>query len=61
VAVDIAHQLYYLDVVDPTLKDPNHLETLSNKAMDAVHKEHMTTFHKLFLICDLSLGLKFFQ
>ncbi len=58
-AIDIAHQLYYVDVVDPTLKDSNQLETLSNKAMDVIHKEHMTTFHKQLHVCDLSLGLEF--
>ncbi len=55
--VDIARQLYYSDVVDPTLRDLNQLETL--KAMDVVQKEYMTTFHKQLPICDPSLGPKF--
>jgi hypothetical protein len=59
VAIDTAHQLYYVDVVDPALKDPSQLETLSNKVMDLVYKEHMTTFHKQLLVCNPSLGLKF--
>jgi hypothetical protein len=31
-AINISHQLYYADVVDPILKDLDQLETLSNKA-----------------------------
>jgi hypothetical protein len=57
--VDIAHQFYYSDVVEPTLKDPNQLETLNNNAMDAVRKEHMTNFHKWLFVCNPSLGPKF--
>jgi hypothetical protein len=34
--VDITHQLFYADVVDPTLRDLDQLETLSNKTMDVV-------------------------
>jgi hypothetical protein len=34
--VDTTHQLYYADVVDPTLRDLNQLETLSNKVVDIV-------------------------
>jgi len=59
VVVDTAHHFYYADVVDLALKDPYPLETLSNKAMDTIHKEHMTTFHKQLPICKLSLGSKF--
>jgi len=59
--VDTTHQLYYANVVDLVLKDPYQLETLNNKAMDAVRKEHMIAFHKRLPICDLSLGLKFMQ
>lgn len=57
-AVDIAHQLYYLDV-DLVLEESDQLETLNNKAMDEIRKEHMTSFHKWMPICDPSLGLKF--
>jgi len=46
VAIDITHQLYYADVMDPTLRDSDQLETLNNKAMDVFHKEHMIIFHK---------------
>jgi hypothetical protein len=35
-AIDITHQLYYADVVDPTLRDLDQLGTLNNKAMDVV-------------------------
>jgi hypothetical protein len=59
VVINIAHQLYYADVVDPTLRDPDQQETLSNKAMDAIYKEHMTAFHKRLPICDPSLGPNF--
>jgi hypothetical protein len=48
-------------VVDLALRDPNQLETLNNKAMDAVQEEHMTTFHKRLPVCDPSLGPKFLQ
>ncbi len=57
--IDIAHQLYYADVADPALRDSDQLETLSNKAMDAIYKEHMTAFHKWLPVCDPSLGPKF--
>jgi hypothetical protein len=46
VAIDIAHQLYYADVVDLTLRNLDQLETLNNKAMDVIRKKHMTIFHK---------------
>jgi hypothetical protein len=59
--VDTAHQLYYADVIDLALKDPDWLETLSKKAMDMICKEHMTIFHKQLLVCDPSLGLEFLQ
>jgi hypothetical protein len=36
VVVDTTHQLYYADVVDPTLRDLDQLETLSSKAMDII-------------------------
>ncbi len=36
VVVDTGHQLYYLDVVNQTMKDLDELETLNNKAMDVV-------------------------
>jgi hypothetical protein len=61
VAIDTTNQLYYSDVVNPTSKDPNQLETLSNRTMDAVRKEHMTTFHKWLHVCDPSLNPKFLQ
>jgi hypothetical protein len=44
--VDTAHQFYYVDVVDLVLRDLDQIETLNNKVMDVVHKEHMTIFHK---------------
>jgi hypothetical protein len=47
--------------VDLALRDLNQLETLNNKAMDAVQEEHMTVFHKRLHVCDLSLGSKFLQ
>jgi hypothetical protein len=37
------------------------LASLSNKVMESVWKEHMTMFHERLLICDLALGLEFFQ
>jgi hypothetical protein len=37
------------------------LVSLSNKAMESVRKEHMTTFHKRLPICDLAFGLEVFQ
>jgi hypothetical protein len=37
------------------------LVSLSNKVMESVRKEHMTTFHKRLPICDLSLGVEFLQ
>jgi hypothetical protein len=48
-------------VVDPALCDSEMLSSLSNKAMESVRKEHMTTFHKRFHVCDPSLGPKFLQ
>lgn len=59
-AIDIAHQLYYVDVVDLALKNLDQLETLNDKVMDTIHKKHMTIFHKRLLICNLSLGLEVF-
>jgi hypothetical protein len=37
------------------------LALLSNKAMESVQKEHMTTFHKKLPICDPTLGPEFLQ
>jgi hypothetical protein len=45
----------------PILHDLKVLSSLNNKAMESVSKEQMTTFHKRFLVCDPSLGLKFLQ
>jgi hypothetical protein len=56
--IDTTHQFYYANVVDPTLKDLDQLETLNNKAVDVVDKKHMTIFHKQLPVCDLSLGLE---
>jgi hypothetical protein len=38
VAIDIAHQMYFADVVDLAKRDPNQLQILSNKAMEVHHK-----------------------
>jgi hypothetical protein len=35
--------------------------SLSNKAMDSVQREHLTTFHKRLPICELTFGAEFFQ
>jgi hypothetical protein len=37
------------------------LASLSNKAMESVRKEYMTTFHKRLLLCDPTLGIEFLQ
>jgi hypothetical protein len=37
------------------------LVLLSNKAMETIQKEQMTTFHKILPICDPALGLEFLQ
>jgi hypothetical protein len=37
------------------------LVSLSNKAMENVQKEHMTTIHKILPICELAFHLKFLQ
>ncbi len=37
------------------------LALLSNKAMETIQKEHMTTFYKILPICDPALGLEFLQ
>jgi hypothetical protein len=55
-SMDTAHQLYYTKVLDPTFCDLEVLSSLSNKAMESVKKEHMTTFHKKLHVCDPSLG-----
>ncbi len=60
VAVDIAHQMYFADVVDLAKRDPDQLQILSNKAMEVVWKEHMMGFHKRLPMCDPSLGPSFF-
>jgi hypothetical protein len=44
--MDVACQLYYAKVLDLALCDLEVLPSLSNKAMESVQKEHMTTFHK---------------
>jgi hypothetical protein len=52
--------MYFADVVDPTKRDPDQLQILSNKAMEVVWKEHMMGFHKRLPMCDPSLGPSFF-
>ncbi len=61
VIVDIAHCLYYIDVLDPVLHDPEMLAFLSNKAMESVQKEHMVAFHKRLHVCEPTLGIEFLQ
>jgi hypothetical protein len=46
VAIDIAHQHYFVDIIDLNERDVNHLKSLNTKAMEVVYKEHMTRFHK---------------
>jgi len=53
--------LYYVDVPNLALGNPKMLASLSNKAVESVWKEHMTSFHKRLPIYDLALGLEFFQ
>jgi len=55
VIVDTTHQFYYVDVVDPTLRELDQFQTFSNKVMDVVHKEHMVTFHKQLLYMQFVL------
>ncbi len=59
--MDTAHQLHHAKVLDPVLRDPKVLSSLSNKAMQCVRKEHMTTFQKRLHVCDPSFGPIFFQ
>jgi hypothetical protein len=59
--VNATHCLYYANVLDLVFQNPEMLALLSNKAMENVRKEHMTTFHKILLVCDLTLGPEFFQ
>jgi hypothetical protein len=59
--MDTAHQLYYAEVLDLAFHDSKVLSSLSNKAMENIKKEHMTTFHKRLLVCDPSFGPKFLQ
>jgi hypothetical protein len=61
VAIDIAHCLYYVDVLNPTLRNSKMLVLLDNKAKESVQKEHMTTFHKRLPIHDPTLGIEFLQ
>jgi len=56
VAIDIAHQLYYVAATDLALGNSNKLEILNNKAMDMVCKEHMSVFHNQLPKCNPSLG-----
>jgi hypothetical protein len=54
--IDIAHYLYYVDVLDLVLWDPQMLALLNNEAMESVQKEH-----KRFFVCDPAFNTKFFQ
>jgi hypothetical protein len=59
--MDVAHCLYYVDVLDPTFHDPKMLAFSSNKAMESVQKEHIITFHKRLHVCEPTLGIEFLQ
>jgi hypothetical protein len=61
IAVDTTHQMYFADVEDLVERDLDQLKILSNKAMEAVWKEHMMGFHKCLPMCDPSLGPSFLQ
>jgi hypothetical protein len=52
--INIAHCLYYVDVLDPIFRNPKMLALLNNEAMENAQKEHMTSFHKRLFICDPS-------
>ncbi len=53
--------MYFANVVNLVKKDPNQLQILSNKVMEAMWKEHMMGFHKRLPMCDPSLGSTFLQ
>ncbi len=59
--MDVAHCLYYVDVLNPIFHDPKLLAFLSNKAMENVQKEHMIAFHKRLHVCEPTLGIEFLQ
>jgi hypothetical protein len=53
--------MYYAKVLDLWLHKQHVLDSLCNKAIKNVRKEHMTHFHKRLLVCDPTLGPKFFK
>ncbi len=58
-ASNIARWMYYAKVPDPFFQENDVLDTMCNKAIKSVRKEHMNPFHKRLLVYDLVLGPKF--
>jgi hypothetical protein len=48
-------------MLDLEVRDLEVLEMLITKVMNAMKKEHTTSFHKLVFICEPTLGAKFLR
>jgi hypothetical protein len=57
--INIAHQMYYVDVIDANGWDSNQLESLNTKVTEVYCKEHIIMFHKRSHVCDPTLDIKF--
>ncbi len=58
-AINIAHQMYYVDVIDANEWNSNQLESLNTKVMEVYCKEHIIMFHKCLFMCNPTLEIKF--
>ncbi len=59
--INIAHQMYYVDVIDANEWNSNQLESLNTKVMEVYYKEHIIMLHRCLLVCDPTLDIKFLQ
>ncbi len=59
--LDIVCRMYYAKVLDFWLQKQKVLDSLCNKVIESVKKEHMTPFHKKLLVCNPTLGPKFLK
>jgi hypothetical protein len=57
--VDVVVKLYYEEVLNLNQSLASKMQTLVEKAMEYIKKDHLTTFTNHLLVCDPSLGPKF--
>lgn len=59
--VDVVVKFYYEEVLNLSQRLASKMQTLTEKAMEQIKKDHLTTFTHHLLVCDPSLVPKFMR